>query len=167
MRYRTRRPQAPGSAIEEGRQQAGLGELPAELRAERALRPPILTPRGNPTDNPFRQMPGVAAPPPAQRIFSPQGMSTYVIEVPAGSAVQIYGQSRERSYSLVVNGGANDAVITYGRFPSGAGDGIPLAAAGVGFHELVYGTTSTLAAFSASGTFLIVTEGRYDPAMEQ
>lgn len=160
------RPQAPGSAVEENRHLAGLHELPEDLLSEGALRPPILTPRGNPTDNPFRQMPPVTNMPQVNRIYLPQSIATYRVDVPAGAPTPIFATTRERSYALIVNGGANPAVICYGRNPADAADGIPLAAAGVGFHELLYGTTSTMAAFSAAGTFLIVTEGRFDPVLE-
>jgi hypothetical protein len=100
------------------------------------------------------------------RNFNPQALSTYRVDLPAGVAIDIFAATRERSYALIVNAGANDAVITYGRQPSGAADGIPLTAAGAGFHELINGTTGTAAAFSAAGTFLIVTEGRFDPPIE-
>jgi hypothetical protein len=160
-----RRP-APNSSIEEGRNLAGLGELPEDLYKERELRPPILTPRGNPSDNPFNQMPPPAQQPTPSRTFNPQSISTYRVNVPANTPTPIFAATRERSYALVVNGGANPAVIAYSRAPADANDGIPLAALGVGFHELVFGCTSTMTAFSTAGTFLIVTEGRYDPAME-
>jgi hypothetical protein len=166
-----RRPQAPNNAVDEGHAQAGLGELPEDLLRERAIRPPILSPRGMPgglapSDDPLSVPLGPATPPPAQRAFNPQALSTYVVNVPANTPTPVFAQTRERSYSLIVNAGANDAVIAYGRAPSGAADGIPLANGGAGFHELVNGTTSTCTAFAAVATFLIVTEGRYDPPME-
>ncbi len=157
----------PNNAIDEGRRAAGLGELPEDLLGEQGPNPPILTPRGNPTANPFQQMPAMVAPPPATRLFTPQTMTTYRVDVPAGAPLAIFAATRERCYSLVVNGGAGAAVITYGRNPADATDGIPLAAAGVGFHELPFGTVSTMAVFAAADTFLIITEGRYDPAMER
>jgi len=160
-----RRP-PPNNAIDEGRQQAGMGELPEDLMKEREVRPPILTPRGNPSDNPFNQMPVPAQQPAPMRSYNPQSMTTYRVDVPALTPTPIFAATRERSYSLVVNGGANDAVIAYGRAPANATDGIPLAAGGVGFHELISGTTSTMTAFATLATFLIITEGRYDPAME-
>lgn len=167
---RFRRRIAANNAIEEGRETAGLGELPEDLYRERMLRPPILSPRsrgiGLPSDNPLDVPLGPAPPPPATRTYNPQALSTYIVNVPAGVATPVYAATRERSYSLVVNGGANAAVITYNRAPSGAADGIPLASGGAGFHELVSGTVSTCTAFSAAGTFLVVTEGRFDPPME-
>lgn len=165
-----RRFSAPNNAIDENRQAAGMGELPEDLMKERALRPPILSPRGKPgvlpSDDPLSVPLGPAPPPPAMRAYNPQALSTYIVDVPAGAPVPVFAQTRERSYSLVVNGGAGDAVIAYGRAPSSDTDGIPLAAAGVGFHELVNGTVSTCTAFSTADTFLVVTEGRFDPPME-
>lgn len=161
-----RRPSAPNSAIDEGREQAGLGDLPEDLLKERKIRPPILTPRGYGTDNPFQQMPPTLQVP-ANRIFSPQSLNTFpLLAIPAGIAIQVYAATRERSYSIIINAGANDCVISYNRQPISGTDGIPLAAAGVGFHELIYGTTSTVWAFSTAGTSLSLSEGRYDPPME-
>ena len=164
---RFRRRSAPNNAIEEGQQAAGLGDLPEDLFRERQLRPPILSPRGKPgmlpSDNPMSVPLGPDPPPPATRQYNPQALSTYIVDVPAGVPVPVFAQTRERSYSLIVNGGANDAVITYGRAPSGAADGIPLASGGDGFHELINGTVSTCTAFAAAATFLVVTEGRFDP----
>ena len=166
-RFRRRRT-APNNAIEEGRDAAGLGELPEDLYRERMLRPPILSPRtkGIPSDNPLSIPLGPDPPPPATRAYNPQALSTYIVAVPAGVPVPVYAATRERSYSLIVNGGANACVITYNRAPASATDGIPLASGGAGFHELVNGTVSTCTAFAATATFLVVTEGRYDPPME-
>lgn len=165
---RFRRRTAPNNAIDEGQAQAGLGELPEDLYKERMLRPPILSPRsrGLPSDNPLSVPLGPATPPPATRAYNPQALSTYIVDVPANTPTPVFAATRERSYSLIVNGGGNDAVIAYGRAPSGAADGIPLAASGVGFHELVNGTVSTCTAYAATATFLVVTEGRFDPPME-
>lgn len=164
MYFRRRRPTAPGSAIEESRQMAGLGDLPEDLYRERATRPPILTPRGNPTDDPFNQMPAIPVPD-SVRLYNPQAHTTTTFTVPANQAIQIYATTRERPYSFIVNAGANPASLAYGRAPVGLTDGIPLAAAGVGFHELIYGTISTAWIFSTAGTVIVVVEGRYDPPM--
>jgi hypothetical protein len=165
------RPSAPNNAIDEGHYQAGLGELPEDMMKERRLRPPIFSPRGTPgglapSDDPLSVPLGPPVQPPASRAYNPQSLSTYTVNVPAGVSTPVWASTRERSYALVINSGANPAVVTYGRGSSGATDGIPLAAAGVGFHELVFGTTSTMFVFSALGTFLTVTEGRFDPPME-
>ncbi|RPH75964.1 hypothetical protein EHM76_00350 [bacterium] len=165
------RPSAPNNAIEEGHYQAGLGELPEDMMKERRLRPVIFSPRGTPgglapSDDPLSVPLGPPVQPPATRSYNPQTLSTYTVDVPAGVPTPIFASTRERSYSIIINGGPNPAVITYGREPSGAADGIPLAAAGVGFHELLDGTTGTVSAFSAAGTFLSITEGRFDPPME-
>lgn len=163
-----RRFQAPNNGIEEGRQMSGLGELTEDLLKERISRPPILSPRGRPGigDSPFDVPLAPKAPPPATRAYNPQAMATYSVVIPAGVATQLYGSSRERSYSIIVNTGANDAALAYGR-PSGADtDGILLSSGGVGFHELINGTVSEAWVFSSAGTTIIVTEGRFDPPME-
>lgn len=164
------RPQAPNNAVDEGRQLAGLGENPEDLMREEGPRPPILSPRGFPgygaSDNPFDTPLAPAQPPPATRAYNPQALSTYRVDVPAATPTPLFAATRERSYSIIVNAGAEAAVITYGRAPVSGTDGIPLAENGAGFHELINGTVSSCTAFSTLGTFLIVTEGRYDPPME-
>lgn len=168
FRNRRRIQRAPNNAIEEGQQMAGLGELPEDLLKENTIRPPILSPRGRgrPSDDPFSVPLGPSAPPPATRSYNPQTLSTYSVDVPAGIATPLFAATRERSYSLIVNSGANDAALAYGRPATADTDGIPLAASGVGFHELINGTVSTAFVFSSAGTTIIVTEGRFDPPME-
>lgn len=111
---------------------------------------------------------GLEAPPPspvpAVRVFTPSAHGTFTVDVPANTPTVIYQGNRERSYSLIVNAGANDAFLAYGRDADARS--MPLAAAGVGFHELVNGTRSSANVFSPLGTFVVVVDGRYDPPTE-
>ena len=101
---------------------------------------------------------------PVGRFIYPSAHGTYTVDVPAGLATQIYLGSRERSYSLIVNTGANDATLAYGK--DADANSLLLASGGVGFHELVFGTTSSASVFSAAGTQIVVTDGRHDPALD-
>lgn len=147
------------------RKNPGLAELPETLGEERRERSPILSPYrgGYGALNPGAPlMPTM--PVPLARTVNPMIVRTQPpVTLPANVPVQLFANSRERCYSIIINAGANDAVITYERQPANASDGIPLASGGVGFHELVQGTVGTLWALSSSGTTLIVTEGFYDP----
>lgn len=167
-RRRIRRTQ-PGNALDEGRAQAGLEGLPEDLLREQGPRPPILSPRGVMTgmayDDPGAVPLSPPPPPRAVRNFNPQSVTTYRVDLAAGVPTPVFAATRERSYSIIINGGGNDCVIAYGRAPADATDGIPLASGGVGFHELINGTTGTVTAYAAAATFLIVTEGRFDPPM--
>lgn len=111
---------------------------------------------------------GMEAPPPpvlpAVRVYTPSAHGTYAVDVPAGVPTVIYQGNRERSYSLIVNAGANPAFLAYSRDADARA--LPLGANGVGFHELVKGTTSSASVLSPLGTFVTVTDGRYDPSIE-
>lgn len=75
--------------------------------------------------------------------------------------------SRQRSYLLVINIGANDVWLAFDKIADSA-DGIPLRTPD-GFLELEQGTASEVRAFVAgAGTgALIVVEGLYYPALER
>ena len=97
------------------------------------------------------------------RFVYPCAHGTYTVDVPAAIPTQIYLGSRERAYSLIVNAGANDATLAYGR--DADANSQPLANAGDGFHELPFGTTSSASVFSLLGTRITVTDGRHDPPL--
>lgn len=106
-----------------------------------------------------------APPAPAVRVFTPSRHGSYAVDVPANTPTVIYQGNGERSYSLIVNAGANPAFLAYGKDADARA--LPLAAAGVGFHELVNGTKSSASVFSPLGTFVTVVDGRYDPPIEE
>lgn len=111
------------------------------------------------------EIPEPPPPAPAVRVYTPSSHGTYSVDVPPGVPTVIYQGNRERSYSLIINSGANDAFLAYGRDADVRS--LPLAPLGVGFHELVNGTRSSASVLSPAGTFVTVTDGRYDPPIEE
>lgn len=107
--------------------------------------------------------PVVPAPVRSVRVYKPSAHGTFAVTVPAGGVRQLYAADRQCSYSLIVNQGANDATLAYGRDADALS--LPLASAGDGFHELVDGTRSSASVFSPLGTTIIVVQGRHDPEL--
>ena len=97
------------------------------------------------------------------RVYTPQSHGTPAVDLAAGDVVTIYNGDRQRSYSLIVNQGANPAFLSYGKDADGRG--LPLAPNGDGFHELVNGTRSSASVFSPLGTTIVWVDGRHDPAL--
>lgn len=102
--------------------------------------------------------------PAAVRVYTPSSHGTYAVDVPANAPTVIFQGDRERSYSLIVNAGANPAFLAYGKDADARS--LPLADSGEGFHELVLGTRSSASVFSPLGTFVTVVDGRYDPELD-
>jgi hypothetical protein len=91
--------------------------------------------------------------------------SSYRLAVVGGGApVPVYSGSRQRGYSLVVNVGAQEVFIAYGRDAEPT-SGLSLVSGGVGFHELVFGTRSSLSVCcpNAAGSQIEVIDGDFDP----
>lgn len=113
-------------------------------------------------------------PPPAPvpfplTVHAPSSHVSYQLPVPGGGApLSVFSGNRQRSYVLVVNVGAQDCFIAYGR-DADAAQGLFLAAGGVGFHELIWGTTSGLsvACPNAAGTQIAIVDGSYDPPLPE
>lgn len=99
-----------------------------------------------------------------RRSISPCAHASYRVDVPAGLVRQVYAASRNRGYSLIVNTGPNAVTIAYASDASALT--FPLAPGGVGFHELVNGTTGSLTVFGSGGaSFVDVVDGTYDPVI--
>lgn len=99
----------------------------------------------------------------ALRVYSPSAHGTFAVDVAAGATVKLFDGSKQRSYCLIVNSGANDAFLAYGKDADARS--LPLASGGDGFHELVHGTRSSASVFAAAATTIIVVDGRYDPEL--
>lgn len=102
----------------------------------------------------------------AIRAITPQSMTTYSVDIPAGVST-VFSFNNNRSYLLVVNAGANACQIAYGRDADATS--LNLAGGSVGFHELINGTVSSLSVFAAVGlpTRLVITEGTFYPPVYQ
>lgn len=113
----------------------------------------------------LEELPAPLPPPPSQRIKLQCAHTSYRIDLTAGESTPIYSADREHGYSLLVNTGPEEVFIAYGAEADARG--LPLAPDGDGFHELVFGSTSSLQVFcSAAGGFVHVIVGTYDPPDE-
>lgn len=106
-------------------------------------------------------------PPPPQIVRARHQCShtSYRLDLPAGLSTPVFSADSEHGYALIVNTGPNDVFIAYGADADARG--LLLAPGGDGFHELVFGTTSSLNVFSIlAGSFVHIILGTFDPPNE-
>lgn len=108
--------------------------------------------------------PAPEPPPPPTRVVQACTHTSYRVNITAAEPNPIFSASRQRGYVLIVNTGPNDVFIAYGTDADATG--LLLASGGVGFHELINGTSSSLSVFSTvAGSFVHIVDGSHDPVV--